>query len=83
MLHFVSDSNDLDIIVLDPELPDIMNKSVFKKLRSGKSGAPVQVIIHSYKEYFSDWEMAGYQSFVEKSAVSIWPLHEKINALAK
>lgn len=74
--------DDLDIIVLDPELPDLMDKSLFKKLKSGKSGTPVRIIVHSYKEFFKEWEKEGYFSFVEKNAVSIWPLHEKINALS-
>lgn len=69
--------NPLDLIILDPELPELSGRSLFTDVLNRIP--PVQVIVHTYEEFFSVLAAGRNIHFVEKNAASIGPLLEKIH----
>lgn len=74
--RYIYGSNKLDIIILDPELPDLFEQPLFEDIQDRLP--PVPVIVHTYKELFDDMIKDDNVYFVEKNAVSIKLLKEKI-----
>ncbi|MCK5311343.1 MAG: response regulator [Desulfobacteraceae bacterium] len=73
---YIYGSNRLDIVILDPELPDLFEQPLLDEVQDRLP--PVPVIIHTYKEIFDDMIKDDNIYFVEKNARSIKLLKEKI-----
>jgi len=68
--------NKLDIIILDPEVPDLLEQSLLNQIQ--ERAPKVKIIIHTFIEFFNDLELDANIHFVEKSAISIGPLKKEI-----
>ena len=73
--------NHLDIIILDPELPDFFGRSLLKEILDRIP--PVQIIVHTFKEFFNELPLDENIHLVEKSAVSIAPLKQMISSFIR
>lgn len=69
-------TNKLDIIILDPEVPDLLDKSLLDEIHDRVP--QVKIIIHTFIEFFNDLGLDENIHFVEKSAISIGPLKKEI-----
>jgi len=74
-------TNKLDIIILDPEVPDLLDKSLLDEIHDRVP--KVKIIIHTFIEFFNDLGLDENIHFVEKSAISIGPLKKEIAAGSK
>ncbi|MBI9089984.1 MAG: response regulator [Desulfobacterium sp.] len=74
--NYIYGPNHLDIIILDPELPDFFGRSLLKQILDRVP--PVHIIIHTFKEFFNELPLDENIHLVEKSAVSIAPLKQMI-----
>lgn len=77
---YIYGANQLDMVILDPEIPALFEQSLFKEVQDRLP--PVPVIIHTYKEFFNDMLKDDNVYFVEKNACSIEPLKETIIEIA-
>lgn len=75
---YIYGSNKLDIIILDPELPDFFGQSFLEEIQN--KIPPIKIIIHTFMEFFNDLKLDDRIHFVEKTAVSIGPLKKEIRA---
>ena len=67
----------LDLLILDPDLPDIEESAIVKKLRNRIPVLPV--IIHTYmSDYENDWNLLTEAVFVEKQGNSIERLKQMV-----
>jgi DNA-binding NtrC family response regulator len=73
---YIYGANQLDIVILDPELPDLFEQPLLEEIQDRLP--PVPVIVHTYKELFDDMTKDDNIYFVEKNARSIKLLKEKI-----
>ena len=76
---YIYGANQLDIVILDPELPDLFGQPLLYEVQDRLP--PVPVIVHAYKELFDDLKKDDNMYFVEKNAKSIKLLKEKINEI--
>ena len=76
---YIYGSNQLDIVVLDPELPNLFGQPLLDEVQDRLP--PVPVIVHTYRELFDDLTKEDNMYFVEKNAKSIKLLKEKINEI--
>ena len=74
--RYIYGSNQLDIVILDPELPDLFGQPLLDEVQDRLP--PVPVIVHTYKELFDELTKDDNIYFVEKNARSIKLLKEKI-----
>jgi CheY-like chemotaxis protein len=75
---YIYGSNRLDIIILDPELPDFFGQSLLDQIQDRIP--PVKIIIHTFAEFFNEMHVDEDVYFVEKSAKSIAPMKKKIES---
>ena len=68
----------LDIIILDPELPECYGQPLLDQIQERIPG--VKIIIHTFAEFFNEMNVDENVHFVEKSAVSIAPLKKRIRS---
>ncbi|ACN17078.1 response regulator receiver protein [Desulforapulum autotrophicum HRM2] len=78
---YIYGSNQLDIIVLDPELPDFFGQSLLDEIQDRIP--PVKIIIHTFAEFFNEMNVDENIYFVEKSANSIAPMKKKIESFGR
>jgi DNA-binding response OmpR family regulator len=71
----------LDVVVLDPELPELSGAALVKLIRGRLT--PVRIIVHAYPEFFDVIGTGPDVCYVEKSAVSIGPLKERVRHLSE
>lgn len=77
----LADPQRPDLVVLDPDLPDVDDSTLLAELNARRT--PVPVVLHTY---LSDWNgptrrLTGAAAFVEKGAASIEDLIQVVTAL--
>lgn len=78
---YIYGDNLLDIVILDPELPDCYGQPLLAQILGRVP--PVKIIIHTFAEFFNGMIVHDNVHFVEKSAVSIAPLKSRIQSFEK
>ncbi|MDY0221274.1 MAG: response regulator [Desulfobacterium sp.] len=78
---YIYGDNRLDIVILDPELPDCYGHPLLGQIQARVP--PIKVIIHTFAEFFNGMNVDKNVYFVEKSAVSIAPLKRRILSFGK
>ena len=78
---YIYGDNLLDIIILDPELPDCYGQPLLDQIQDRIP--PIKIIIHTFAEFFNEMNVDDNVHFVEKSAVSIAPLKKRIQSFGK
>lgn len=78
---YIYGDNQLDIIILDPELPNCYGQPLIDQIQDRVP--PVKIIIHTFAEFFNEMNVDENVHFVEKSAVSIAPLKKIIQSFGK
>lgn len=78
---YIYGENQLDIIILDPELPDCYGQPLLDQIQDRTP--PVKIIIHTFAEFFNGMNVDENVHFVEKNAGSIAPLKDRIQSFGK
>lgn len=78
---YIHGDNRLDIVILDPELPDCYGHPLLGQIK--ERIPPVKIIIHTFAEFFNGMSFDENVYCVEKSAVSIAPLKRRILSFDK
>ena len=80
VLFHVTRNKDLDLLILDPDLPDIDSAVLIKRLRGRIP--PLPVVIHAFSSDLEDHpEFLNMERFVEKRGASVERLKEVIQDL--
>jgi len=74
--NYIYGPNPLDLVIFDPQLKDLMGLSLFKSIQDRIP--PVPVIVHTYRDFFSDLAKEENVYCVEKNTWSLEPLKNKI-----
>ncbi|MEW6671598.1 MAG: response regulator [Thermodesulfobacteriota bacterium] len=68
----------LDLLILDPDLPDVEESAVLKKIRNRVP--PLPVVVHTYvSEYETHQDLVNATAFVEKRGSSIENLRQVVS----
>ena len=68
----------VDLLILDPDLPDVTESAVLKKIRNRIPVLPV--VVHTYvSDYETHRDLANAAAFVEKRGSSIESLREVVS----
>ena len=82
ILDFISHREPFDLLILDPDLPDMDKLSVFIKLQDQFPKLPV--VVHIFpSDYSHITELLPKAVFVEKSGSSVEGLKQVVNAIFK
>ncbi|MDZ7582302.1 MAG: response regulator [Deltaproteobacteria bacterium] len=80
LLKWAFDPHPLDLVILDPDLPDTVARQLMDKLRNRKP--PLPVVIHAFlSDYAAAPDMLDADAFVEKGGNSIESLKKAIRNL--
>ena len=72
----------LDLLILDPDLPDVEESAVLKKIRNRVPSLPV--VVHTFiSDYETHKDLANAAAFVEKRGSSIDKLRQVVSDILK